>query len=889
MFRGLRRWLRVPRSPVEQARRDVEDEVTFHLDMRTAELIAEGKTPAAAREIAEREFGDLERGRSRLRAEATAREREARRTRYLDELRQDVRYGVRALRDRPGFAGVAIMTLALGVAATTTIFSVFQGIMLRPLPITEPERVVVPHAYSQGDPDAWSVNYADFVDWRERGIFESVGVWQYTSSDLRLDKEPERVSIALVSEDFFAALGARAHIGRTLGKADFDPKAQRGLLLSYDVWQTRFGGDSSVIGRKVGSTRSSVIVGVLERGAQWPRDVQAWFPLVTNTGAIPEHWLDRDNFEFQSVARLKPGSTLAQARAQLAAHAQTIAQQIPAERAKITESAIPIQEELLGDGLSRTIWILLAAVTFVLLIGCANIANLLLVRGASRRREFAVRLAIGARPTRLARQLLTESLVLGLIGGTLGVVLSRWGVDLLVQLAPNDVPRLDEVGINGAVLLAGLSSALIASMLFGLAPMVQATQVAAAETIADSSNRSAGGRSSARLRRALVVSELALSVMLLVGAGLLVRSLLRLQHTNPGFRAENLTTLSLRLSAVRYPTNAATGAFYRNVVDRIRAIPGVEGATVSSALPLGGGGFYLGRAFLAEGRLEPPAGSEVGGQWNVVGPGYFATLGMPMLRGREFTEHDDSAGTPVMIVNKDFADKMFPGENAIGKRVRSWRDENLLREIVGIVPNVRYFAASDEIRPLVYVPHGQNTWSVMALLIRTRPGVTNLESQIRKEVAALDPNIAVAELTTMEETRRESIAGPRFNALLLTVFAGLALLLATIGIYGVLSYGVSQRTREIGVRMALGAHRTDVIKLILREALLLVGVGVTLGLVAAFAGARALSTLLFELDARDPLTFGAVAVLLGVIALTASYVPALRATAVPPVTAIRRE
>jgi putative ABC transport system permease protein len=889
MLRGIRRWLNAPRSPEEQARRDVDDEVTFHLDMRTSELIAEGHPAAEARRLAEREFGDVETGRSRLRKEATERERSVRRSQYIDELNQDLRYGIRMLRDRPGFASVAILTLALGVAATTSIFSVFEGVMLRPLPIREPERVVIPHATEIGSDDGWNVTYADFTDWVERGIFEHVGLFQYASGDLRIGSEPERFSFAVVTEDYFRALGAGTHLGRTLGKADFVPTASRAYVLSYETWVKRFGGDSSVIGRRFGSTRPAVIVGVLEKGAAWPTDAEMWAPLRTVDGSIPSDWMQRDNYIFNGVARLKPGFTLEQTNAQLAAHAQTVAQEIPAERARVTEFARPILEDLLGSTLPRMLWVLLAAVTFVLLIGCANIANLLLVRGASRRREFAVRLAMGARAGRLARQLLTESLLLGLLGGTLGVLLSQFGVSALVKFAPTGVPRLNEVGVSPVVLLAGLGASLLAALLFGLAPVLQATRVPAAETIADTSNRSAGERRGSRLRRGLVIAELSLSVMLLVGAGLLIRSLLRLQNTDPGFKTENLVTMALQLSYARYPDNATRGAFYRQLVERLRTMPGVTGATVSSALPLGAGGFYLGRAFLAEGRPEPPVGSEVSGQWEVVGPGYFRTMGMQLLRGREFDERDDSASTPVMIVNQAFIDQMFPGENALGKRVRSWRDENLLREIVGIVPNVRYFAADDEIRPLVYVPHGQNMWSGMSIAIRVSGAPATFGPLIRKEVAALDPNIAVANLSTMSETHRKSIARPRFSAFLLGVFASLALLLATIGIYGVLSYGVSQRTREFGVRMALGARAVDVITLVLREALLLVGIGVVLGLIGALAGARALSTLLFEMDARDPLTFVGVAGLLATIALGASYLPARRATAVAPVTAIRQE
>ncbi|MGH7468002.1 MAG: ADOP family duplicated permease [Longimicrobiales bacterium] len=891
MIEGLRRLLRVPRSPREQAQREVEDEIGFHLEMRTEELVQEGLDRAAARQQAEREFGDLERGRAALRTGVAARARDARRTLYFDELKQDLRYALRSVRERPGFSLVVILTLTLGIVATTTIYTAFQGLIVRALPVFEPERVVIPKSYERGRENTWTVTYADFADWRERGVFDAVAVMQLTNVDMRLSTEPERLDVALVSMDFFRALGARAQLGRTLGPADFAPDAPRAIVISHEVWQTRLAGAPDVLGRRVGSTRPGVIVGVLERGAAWPRQAELWVPLLTGQPGqgVPQDWLDRDNYVFSSVARLRAGATLEQTSAQLDGMARVIEQQFPAQRARISITAIPLRQELLGEGLPRVLWILLAAVGAVLLIGCANIANLLLVRGAARRREFAVRLALGARPGRLARQLLTESLMFGITGGVLGLVLSRWAVDLLLHFAPSDVPLLHEIRLDRTVLLVGLGASMGAALLFGLAPMLQALRVGAAETIADTTARTAGGRHAARLRRSLVVAELALSVLLLVGAGLLIRSLMRLQRTDPGFRTENLITLSLRLTPLRYPNNAAEAAFFTRVVDRLRAVPGVRAVAVSSALPLGGGGFYLGRAFLAEGRPDPPAGQEVWGPWNVVGPGYFGTMGMNMVRGREFTERDDSASAPVIIVNQAFVDQMFPAENPLGKRVRSWRDENLLREIVGVVPNVRYFAAGDEIRPLVYVPHGQNIWSTMSVMVRTDQPEATMTPIIRRAITTLDRDLAVAELSTMEQARRTSLARPRFNTLLLTVFAALALLLATLGIYGVLAYGVSQRTREIGVRIALGAHRSNVIGLILKEAVLLVGGGVALGLAAALAATRLMTRLLYELDARDPLTFGGVALLLVAIALLASYLPARRAARVQPVTALRTE
>jgi putative ABC transport system permease protein len=881
---GWRRLLRVRAAPKEQAKRDVDEELAFHLDMRTDELVAAGFSRAQARAQAELEFGDVDHARTRLRREATSRERGERRTMYLDELRQDLRYGVRALRDRPGFTAAAVLTLALGVAATTTVFTVFDGVVLRPLPIDEPERVVVPHSMKRGDPDDWSVTYADFVDWQEQGVFAKVGVGQITTADMRLGTEPERLNITAVTGEFFAALGGRATLGRLLGPADMVPSAPRVMVISHKVWQTRFGGAADVIGRTVGQNPRT-IVGVLERGADWPRDIDAWVPLRTTDGSIPSDWMQRDNYIFMSVARLKAGTTLEQTRAQLAAMARVVEQANPSEREGITVSARPLQQEMLGRQLPRALTILLAAVAFVLLIGCANIANLLLVRGSGRRREFAVRMAMGARPVRLARQLMTESLMLGALGGLAGVLLAKWGVAALLHYAPADTPRLDVVSLDWRVLLVGIGASLGAAALFGLAPVLQASRVGAAETLADTSGRSVGGRYGNRVRRTLVIAELALSVMLLVGAGLLVRSLLRLQRVDPGFRTDNTITLSLRLT--NYASDSLEAAFYSELTDRLRALPGVTGATIGSALPLGGGGFYLGRAYIAEGRPQPPAGPEVGGPWNVVGPGYFATMGTPLLRGREFTTQDRSSTTPVAIVNEEFVRRMFPGENPVGKRFRSWRDENLLREIVGVVGNVRYYGANDETQAIVYVPHAQNSWSTMSVIIRTARDPNALLPEVRRTVNALDPNIAIAELSSLADAHRRSIAAPRFNALLLSVFATLALLLATIGIYGVLAYGVSQRSREIGVRMALGARRNDVIAMVLGEAMLLVAAGLGIGLIGALATTRFLGRLLFELNARDPATFAAVAGLLGTIALVASFLPARRATGVQPVTALR--
>jgi putative ABC transport system permease protein len=803
----------------------------------------------------------------------------------METLLQDLRYAGRTLLRARGFAAIAIITLALGIGGTTAIFSVVDGVLLRPLPFPEAERIVVPRSVNLKTGDDWSITYADYVDWRDQKFFQHVALYQNVELDLASDGLPDRVNVAAVTGEFFAVLGVRPTLGRVLQASDNALDAQRVVVISDEVWRSRFGSDSAVLGREVrmnGFPR--LIVGVLPAGAEWPQSVDVWVPMKISdpSSAVLQR---RDNFVYQAVARLAPGETVASTTSRMAALASRIASDQPQLRADVSLKVIPASEALLGTTLPRALWILLGAVGLVLLIGCVNIANLMLARAGTRLRELAVRTALGASRVRLVQQILTESAVLALLGGVLGVLLAYWSVAALIAAAPPNVPRMEDVTVSLPVLGIALLLSLTSAVLFGLVPAVHASGVRPGQALGEGGQRMAGGKASRRGRGVLVVVELALALMLLTGAGLLTHSLIRLQRTDPGFDTSRVVTMSVELSA-NYGTSERR-AFFATVTEQIGALPGVDTVSLASALPIGAGGFYLGRAFLAEGWAEPPASTEIDGMWNAVSPGYFATLGIPLLQGRDFQPRDDSAATMVMIVNRAFAEKMFPGENPLGKRVQSWRDERILREVVGVVDDVRYLGAEDELRPLVFVPYAQDSWSGMRILARTQGDPRGIVNAARSIVATMDRDIAVAEVATMDDAMAASLASPRFATYLLSGFAGMALLLVAIGLYGVLSYSIAQRTHEIGIRMALGAQVANVIRMVVREAAVLLGIGIVIGAAGALALSRVMESLLYEVSARDPITFVTVVAILAAVGAAAAYLPTKRATRVDPLIALR--
>ena len=596
----------------------------------------------------------------------------------------------------------------------------------------------------------------------------------------------------------------------------------------------------------------------------------------------------RDNGIFQSIALLRPDVSLSQARAMQQLMGLRVQQESPESKEGWSYDVVPLRDWIVEPGVRRAVLVLLGAVLCVLMIACVNVAGLMLARGAAREREFAIRAALGAGRGRLIAQLLSESALLALVSGMAGLLLASWGVDALLSLAPRDMSPLPTTGIDGRLLLMVVALSMLAAIGSGLVPALHASRTALNESLKEgrSSTSTFGGR---RVRTILVVTEIALSLVLLVGAGLMVRSILGLSRVDPGFRTQGILTFSLGLPGARYPDDSRVAAFYESALEEIRTIPGVKRAATCSALPVGGGGYYLGRAFLVEGRPEPPAGHDTPAQWNVVSPEFFATMDIPLLKGRYFTGRDDAKAVPVMIINESMARSLFGDEDPLGKRIRSWRDENVLREIVGVVRDVRYFGVSDELRSLVYVPHRQDTWSSMFLAVRADGDPPALINSIRQRIGTFDRELAIGDVSSMNEAVGNSIAGPRFSSILLVVFAGLALVLALVGIYGLVSYSVQQRTHEIGVRMALGAQQRDVLRMVAVEGLRFTAAGVGIGLAGSLALTRVLSTLLFGVSATDPATFLTTALALTLAALAACYVPARRATKVDPMTALRCE
>ena len=806
----------------------------------------------------------------------------------------DLRYGMRSLVKQPGFTVVAVLTLTLGIGANTAIFSVVNAVLLRPLPYRDAERLVVPVSVNpaRGIEDG-SISYADYLDWKREKVFAAVAALDNTNTHADLSGgtgEPERVGMAVVTEDYFAVLAVTPLLGRAFQPDDYStPGPARALVISDTLWQRYYGGDPQIIGRNIYlNGRPYPVVGVVPKTAVWPNDRDIFVPLAVGPNPNAD-LLRRDNMLFLGLARLKTDTPIEQANAALATIARRLQQDHPESRKGWSNSATPLLAYVVGKQLRASLLVLLAAVCLVLLIACINVANLLLARAAVRAREMAIRLAVGAGRLRLIRQLLTESLLLALLGGGLGFLLAIWGVELLKSFAPADTPRLAEIKVNAGILVFTLVVTLITALLCGLMPAWQATRSDLNYTLKEASRSTAGGPRGRRWRAALVVAEMALSLMLLVGAGLMIRSFARVQQIDPGLKPEALLTMETTAARVRYPDEARVLAFYGELVERVKATPGVESAAVSSALPLGGGGFYLGRVFLAEGRPEPPVGADAEGQWNVISPGYFKTMGTRLIKGRDFDEHDTPESNPVIILNESLARKIFPNEDPLGKRIRSWRDENKLREIVGVVADVRYFGREDEPRGLVYVPHTQNAWRAMALNVRTKSEPAAVVGAIRSQIKAVDKDLAVANIKTMNSILAGSVAPRSWSMLLLTVFAGAAALLAAIGIYGVLSYVVAQRNAEIGVRLALGAQTTDVFKLMIGQGMRLALTGVVLGLVFSVALTRLMKSLLYEVSATDPLTFAGVALLLALVALLACWVPARRATKVDPLIALRYE
>jgi predicted permease len=820
----------------------------------------------------------------------------------METLRQDLRFAARTLLRRPLFTALAVLTLALGIGANTAIFSVVNSVLLAPLPFRAPDRLVVvwssnpEFAKAIGLPDKLPTSTGPFYDWRAQSrTLDHLSMVASDRATLTGRGEPEILSLVNVTGDLFELLGTQPLLGRTIQPAD-EAAGARVTVLSHRLWMRRFGGDPSIVGQTLTLADKPVtVVGVMPpsfafpRGAEMPSgfgfaaEPDLWFPMLFT----PEQRQARGDHDSVALARLKPGIGRAAANAEMVALAARLAKQYPDTDQGWTARVEPLPEQLTGT-VRPALLILSGAVALVLLIACVNVANLLLAQAAARQKEVAVRTALGASRGRMVRQLLTESLLLALAGGAFGSLLAFWSLRALGALIPAGV-RTGSLGLDGRVLAFTSVLALAAGALAGLAPALQMTRSDLASTLRDGTRAGSVTSRGRRTLRALVVVETALAVLLAVGAGLLMRSFTRLTAVDPGFRPRGVLTAQVTLNGPRYPS-PRIAAFYAAALERIRAVPGVEVAGAVSNLPMSGTESIS--DFIAEGRPRPEPGRNPSADRRAATPGYFEALGIPLRRGRLFRDGDAAEAPRVAVIDETLARTYWPGADPIGKRFHrgsaDTKKPNWIT-VVGVVGNVRNSGLHVEPRPQVYLPETQDTFSVMSLAVRTKGDPRRLAAAVRAAVHAVDPDQAVSDVMTMEEMVDRALAGRRFNLVLLSLFAGLALVLSVVGIYGVMSYSVAQRTRELGLRMALGARRRAVLALVVREAGALTLGGLVAGLVLSLAATRVMASLLFGVGATDPVTLAAVSIGLALVSLVAAYVPGQRATRVDPMVALRAD
>jgi putative ABC transport system permease protein len=801
----------------------------------------------------------------------------------METLIKDIRYGLRGLLKRPGFTAVALITLALGIGANTAIFSLINAVLIRPLPFHQPDRLVWTWGNIRNGGNRASVSPLDYLDYRhQQRTFEQFAAMTSfpISANLTGSGEPQRLSGAGVTGNFFQALGVQPALGRTFMIENETTGHDQVAVISYGLWQKRFGGDPAIVNKKITlDEKTYEVMGVMPRDFEFPATSELWLPLNFDT----QPGLKQRKAHFlRPVGRLKAGVTLAQAQADTDAIARQLEAMYPDTNTGWNLRLVSLREQIVGN-IRSTLYILLGAVGFVLLIACANVANLLMAHAASRRKEIALRTALGAGRLRIARQLITESVMLALFGGVLGTLLAIWGVQGLVALSGASIPATAQVKIDFTVLLFTLATSLVTGLLFGLAPALRTMNLSLSETLKEGGRSGSESHQRNRARSLLVILESAVAVILLVGAGLLIRSLIRLQNTNPGFDSSNVLTIRIDLPRKKYEEPQSRSNFWEQFESRVRALPGVESVGLVTELPLSGQPNDM--PYTVEGRAPDAPNQGFDDDFRRVNEDYFRALRIPLLRGRNFTPQEVRESAKVLIISESLASRTFPNEEPLGRRlVMSFQNQPF--EIVGIVGDVRHRSLDQPPLPIMYMPAleaGEN------VVIRARSDSLSLAAAVRREVAGLDPNQPIATVRTMDEWLGLSVAAPRYRTGLFVLFAALALVLSAVGIYGVMSYSVGQRTHEIGVRMALGARQLDVLKLVVRQGMGLVLVGVGIGLVGALALTRIISSLLFDVGTKDPATFTGVAILLAAVAFIACYVPALRATKVDPLVALRYE
>lgn len=805
----------------------------------------------------------------------------------LDTLLKDIRYGARMLIKSPGFTAVALLTLTLGIGANSAIFTVVNALLLRPLPFEDADRLVFLSERSR-QLEGMSISYPNFTDWREQNSsFEQIAVFRRQSFNLTGGSEPERLNGAQVSATLFPILTYQPALGRVFTNEEDKPGADPVVVLSYGLWQRRFGSNPDILGQTLSMNgKGFMVIGVMPQKFAFPSRVELWVPVGPESSQ--ESWQSRGNHPgLYGIARLNPGVSLEQARADMDTVAARLEQQYPNTNTTNRVSVTPLLEIVVRD-VKPGLLVLLAAVGFVLLIACVNVANLLLARGATRSKEIAVRCALGAGRFRLVRQLMTESVLLSLLGGALGMALAYWGVKGLIAISPANTPRADEISLDLTVLGFTLAVSLLTGVAFGLAPALQASKPDVNESLKDASRGSTGVRH--RIRSVLVIIEVALALVLLIAGGLTIRSFYRLQQLNPGFDDEGLLTLQLTLPQLSYSEPHKRTGFFQQLVDRIASLPGVESVGAATGLPLGNNGNQT--SFSIEGQPPPGPGEVPLVEIANVSSDYFKTMRIPLLRGRTFTDQDNADAPPVMVIDQLFAERHWPGEDPVGKQVRfgGASHQGPVVKVVGVVGRVKMDGLDqDSNRVQGYRPYLQSPWFGFAVVMRTKSDAAGLASAVRQEVLKIDAGQPIFNIRTMEQIRSETTTSRRMTTILLSIFAGVALLLAAVGIYGVMAYSVNQRTHEIGIRIALGAARRDVVRLVVGQGMLLASTGVGLGLGGAFLLTRWMSNLLFGVSATDPATFGGIAALLTGVAFAACMVPARRATKVDPIVALRYE